>query len=146
FSFLALPADDPFWTDREEPLPVEKSDFTTRFAGPRMLLVGAKQSGQVRWLLANNSPRRDTYRDKYIKFAYSSHYSFNTFVAKDQCPVDQALVFRHPETGKTFSRHRVLDGRLTKDGLTTTWEMLIDQSRIQITTVIRLDGEFELRQ
>src|SRR5262249_16771566 len=105
-----------------------------------------KHSGQVRWLLSSNTPRRDTYRDKYIKFAYSSHYPFNNFSTKDQCPADQSLVFRDPANGKTYARQRVLSGELTKDGLTTTWELIVGTSRVQIATLIRLDGEFEFRQ
>ena len=27
FAFFGIPKDDPFWTAKEEPLPVEKADF-----------------------------------------------------------------------------------------------------------------------
>jgi len=145
FSFFSIPKEDPFWTSPEEPLPVERHDFTLRFNGPRMLLVGSRSSGQIRWLCANNSPRRDTYRDKYIKFSYSSHFPFNTFSTTANCPADQTLVFHDPTTGKQYCRHRVINGQLTPDGIETKWEVQVAARTIQIVTRLRLVGEFELR-
>ena len=37
---FAIPANDPFWTAEEEPLPVEKGDYAIRFEGPKMLVTG----------------------------------------------------------------------------------------------------------
>ena len=65
FAFLGIPKDDPFWTENEEPLPVEKEDYALKFDGPKFLLSGAKRTGEVRWVMSQNAAKREPYRDKY---------------------------------------------------------------------------------
>ncbi|MEU0562398.1 DUF2264 domain-containing protein [Dactylosporangium sp. NPDC006015] len=45
---LLLPADHPVWTDVEEPLPVERSDFTRAIGPPGWLAAGTRADGVVR--------------------------------------------------------------------------------------------------
>jgi hypothetical protein len=146
YAFLSLPDDDPFWTDEEEPLPVEKETFLTRFEGPRMLLIGTKRSGHVRWVHANTVPRRDYYRDKYSKFAYSSCFAFNSLNEAGRVPWDQALVLRDKKSGSVTGRKSVIEGRLLDEGVETRWTAELLDVGFEIRTVIHLDDEFEHHQ
>jgi hypothetical protein len=146
YSFLALPATDPFWTAPEEPLPIERADFRIRFEGPRMLLVGDRRSGQVRWIQAQGTYPHIRYRDKYIKFSYSSHFPFCLLKDEDKCPWDATLVFRNPATGHTAARQGITDGRLTADGVRIAWWTELDGRRIEVISEIDILGEFERRR
>src|SRR5205085_4689174 len=95
FTMLSIPQDDPLWNSSEEPVPVEKGDYRLVFKGPKMMVIGSKASGQVKWLQAENLPKRDFYRDRYIKFVSNSHFPYNIVTAKDRCAWDQTLVFRN---------------------------------------------------
>ena len=145
FTFFALPANDPLWTVPEEPLPVERGDFRVRIAGPRMLLTGTKASGQVRWLQAKNTPRRDYYRDKYNKFTASSSFPFNVLTdAKEFAPFDETLVLRDPQTGACAARIFPDDGVLLEDGVRTSWRATLG-GEVRVVSTIRLEGDFEFR-
>jgi hypothetical protein len=140
-----IPASDPFWTAPEEPLPVEKGDFEVRFEGPRMKVLGRRETGEVRWIQARAQPKSWRYRDHYTKFVASSHFPFNIIGSEDRAPWDAALVFRNRATGKMAGRIAVLDGELTDDGVRTHWYTELAGRRIEVETRIRLDGEFEGR-
>jgi hypothetical protein len=142
---FSIPQDDPFWTAPEEPLPVEKDDYEIRFEAPRMIVTGTKSSGQVKWLQARNIPKRPAYRDKYTKLVCSSHFPFNTMKDTDAAPFDQAVVFRN-ELGTCATRLAVTEGKLTDDGIDTTWTTKLGQTDVSIRTEIRLYGEFEFRR
>lgn len=145
FTMFAIPASDPFWTAPEEPLPVEKDDYTVRFDGPKMLVTGTKSSGQVKWALAHNFGRREYYRDKYAKFVASSHFPFNVMQTKGRAPWDQALVIREKASGLIVGRSGITGGELTKDGFTSRWSITINEKQFDIDTTVRLVGEFEHR-
>lgn len=145
FAALGIPASDRFWTDQEEPLPVEKRDFIVQFKGPRMALVGTQRTGEVKWIHALPAERRDYYRDKYMKFCYSSDFPFNTLQTKGQCPPDQMLVFRDAATGTSIGRTSCDSGELLDDGVRTRWRIMLGEHEITIDTRIRIGGEFEHR-
>lgn len=152
FSFLSIPDNDPFWTAAEEPLPVEREDFVVRVGGPKMVLRGTKRSGQVRWLQAVNTPRRDYYRDKYNKFVWSSAFPFNVLQegrkASPAVPWDQALVFRDPATGACAARIFPESGELFgEDGVRTVWTAKLPDGRsARVTSTVRLlPDDYELR-
>lgn len=145
FSFFAIPAADPFWHAPEEPLPIERANFQVPFDGPRMILSGHKSSGQVRWLQAHNGPRRDYYRDKYVKFSYSSHFPFNILREKDRCPWDATLVLRDRKSGTCAGRAGVRRGELLDNGIQTEWWIQLDEKAWDITTRVQIFDEFELR-
>jgi hypothetical protein len=141
----SIPASDPFWTAPEEPLPVERGDFKVRFEGPRMMVVGTRATGQVRWIQARNAPKSWRYRDHYTKFVASSHFPFNIIQEEKRAPWDGALVFRNRATGNMAGRIGVIDGELLEDGVKTHWFTELDGHRIEVSSRIRLDGEFEGR-
>lgn len=82
---LAFGADDPFWTQTEEPLPVEEGDFELALPTPGFVLSGRRETGQVFLLNAGSGHQpenpRHNYLPKYGKFAYSTHFPFNVLPA-----------------------------------------------------------------
>ncbi|MFB7595844.1 DUF2264 domain-containing protein [Streptomyces sp. NPDC056160] len=76
FLGLLLPADHPVWTDRELPLPVERSAQYTALPAPGWLLHGTPHDGVVRLVnhgSDHNSPDGPGNDDPhYAKFAYST--------------------------------------------------------------------------
>lgn len=140
-----IPASDPFWTAPEEPLPVEKGDFEIRFEGPRMKVLGRRETGEVRWIQARAQPKSWRYRDHYTKFVASSHFPFNIIASEDRAPWDAALVFRDRATGRMVGRVGVLDGELTDDGVRTHWFTELAGRRIEVLTRVRIRDEFEGR-
>ena len=146
FTFFSIPATDALWTAPEEELPVEKGDYTVKIAGPKMIVAGTKASGQVRWVQALNTPRRDYYRDKYNKFAWSSSFPFNVMQNdKKRAPWDQALVLRDGATGVCACRIFPDQGELLDDGVRTTWSTKINGRGVRVVSTIQLVGEFEHR-
>ncbi len=146
FSLYLIPERDAFWTAREEALPVEQADYRIPFRGARMMLVGTKRSGHVRWLQSQNEPRKKVrYRDQYIKFAYSSHFPFNLLNQENRCPWDQTLVFRNIQTHACVGRGGIMRGELLEDGTRTEWWAQLGEMRFEVTSRIRVDGEFECR-
>jgi hypothetical protein len=146
FTFFSIPATDALWTAPEEKLPVEKGDYVAKIAGPKMILAGTRASGQVRWLQALNTPRRDYYRDKYNKFVWSSSFPFNVMHSdKQRAPWDQALVLRDAATRVYACRIFPEGGELLDDGVQTTWSTSINGWEVRLVSTIRLMGEFEHR-
>jgi hypothetical protein len=147
FAFLSIPKRDPFWTAKEEPLPVERGNYLVPFAGPKFLLSGKKKTGEVRWIQAQNSAKRDAYRDKYNKFTWSSHFGFCAAGEKEPIPPDQALVFRDIKTGAmaTRSPNGVTDAQLLDDGVETTWWAKLNDWNFKVVTRVRLIGDIEQR-
>jgi hypothetical protein len=145
--FLSIPRNDPFWTAPDEYLPVSKGSYLLRFEGPRFLLAGNYESGEVRWIQAQNSAKRDTYRDKYSKFAWSNDFAFCASTDKGHVPPDQALVFRDIATGKEATRapNGVIEGKLLTDGVETKWFAQLGDWKIDVVSRIRLIGEYEER-
>lgn len=82
---LAFSHEDPFWTATEEPLPVERGDYSVVLPTPGYVLSGHQKTGQVFLLNAGtgHAPEnpRHNYVSKYGKFAYSTHFPFNVLPA-----------------------------------------------------------------
>lgn len=141
FSMLALPDNDPLWTADEEPLPIEKADFDIAWEELGMRLHGTKRTGHVQWLQSRNI-HKETYRDKYIKFAYSSHFPFNVLAMKERIPWDMTLVFRDVKTGKVYGRTAVESGEVIENGLQSDWSVKIDGEIIRIRSAITYNADF----
>jgi hypothetical protein len=145
FACLAIQPDDPFWTAPGDPLPVEKGDFETRYPALGMVVIGTQKSGQVRWCESRNL-HRPAYRDKYIKFGYSSHFAFNVLDDPAVCPWDQTLVFRDTRTGESAGRSEIIKGELLPDGsLLTEWTASLLDCTFTVSTRVRLFDEYEER-
>ena len=146
FAMFLIPPEDPFWSAPEEPLPVEKQSFLVRLEGPKMMLAGERRTGEVRWLQAINGHNTPDYRDKYTKFSYSSHFPYSILKEKDRCVWDNVLVFRDPATGLMAGRTGMVGGTLLADGVERRWSARLGANEIQVSSVLRVDGEFEYRR
>lgn len=83
----SLPDHDPFWTTAEEPLPVETSDFTKVYQEPGWVVVGDKESGQVKRFNA----RSEKHPSKYGKYLYATASPFNVGQVGGQYSPDNIL-------------------------------------------------------
>jgi hypothetical protein len=96
---LTFDADDPFWIEREAPLPVEREDFDLAFSTPGFALSGRRATGQVLLLNSRSGhaadvPRPD-YTPKYGNFAYSTHFPFNVAQAANSYAPDAMIALTH---------------------------------------------------
>jgi hypothetical protein len=146
FSLYLIPPDDPFWTAAEEPLPVEKRSFAVRFEGPKMMLRGNRESGEVRWIHSVNGHNEGEYRDKYTKLSYSSHFPFSIVKDRGKCPFDGTLVFRDPRTNEFAGRSALSGGRLLDDGVEREWSAKLGSGEIRVKTTVRYSGWYEIRR
>jgi hypothetical protein len=110
---LTLDPDDPFWTEPESPLPVDRADFDLAFPVPGFAVSGRRATGQVILLNSRSGhtadvPRPD-YTPKYGKFAYTTHFPFNVAPAAGSYAFDAMLALT--SDGVTFG-HR----DTTRDG------------------------------
>lgn len=146
FAFWLIPDDDPFWTAPEEPLPVEKSDYSIAVPEAGLLLVGTRSSGHVR-LFNALSTRADThYRDKYDKLVYSSHFPFAVNHDKDHPTLDNILALRHTATGAIAIRGEISDPVVEAEKVELDYSITLGPVTAKVHTEIRFRGEFESRQ
>ena len=78
-AILAIPADNPFWTATEKPLPVEISSGVEVLRGPKMVLKRNAETGECRLFKAGSQfDHYDKYQRnaKYFGHAYSSALGF----------------------------------------------------------------------
>ena len=104
---LTFDPDDPFWTEPESPLPVERADFDLAFPVPGFAVSGRNATGQVTLLNSQSGhaadvPRPD-YTPKYGKFAYTTHFPFNVAPVAGSYALDAMLALT--SDGVTFG-HR----------------------------------------
>lgn len=144
FTMFLIPEKDPLFHAKEELLPIERADFRIDYPRLGMGLSGCAKSGQVQWFQTRNV-HKATYRDKYIKFAYSSHFPFNAVAAKDKCPWDSTLVFRDPLTGETSGRGAVHCGELRDGRFISWWTSRLGDMCFEVESCVEVDGEFQLR-
>jgi hypothetical protein len=98
FVALGLPADAPFWSSPEEPLPVELGDGVRAIRGPGFLIGWRKASGET-WLANGLSGHPDDipghdYRPYYGKLTYRSHHPFDVRASTGELTADDVVQFR----------------------------------------------------
>ncbi|GAA3595766.1 DUF2264 domain-containing protein [Kribbella ginsengisoli] len=110
---LMLPASHPVWTAAEEPLPVERSDFTRELAEPGWLISGTRADGIVRVVNhgTDHSVPGDERADSplYARLGYSTHTMPPLSTPYWAQPLENSVSIVHPELGRS---HR--------NGFTTT--------------------------
>src|SRR3954452_12213298 len=77
FGMWLIPRTDAFWNAAGGVLPVEPADFRQPLESAGLLVNGVKTSGQVKLFQGRSTRTEVQYRDKYIKFVYSSHFPFD---------------------------------------------------------------------
>jgi hypothetical protein len=144
FAMWLIPRQDVFWATAGR-LPVEQASFVRPLDAPGMVLVGTKDSGQVK-LLQGRSTKTDVhYRDKYNKFVYSSHFPFNIVQRPEICPWDNALVLRDTRRRRSAGRGEIQESRLFDSGYEIGYTIAYGALKLPVRSTIFADGEFEGR-
>lgn len=146
FAFWEIPDDDPFWTAPEEPLPIEKSDYSIALPEAGLLLVGARASGHVRLFNALSTRPDAHYRDKYDKLVYSSHFPFAVNHTPDRPTLDNILALRNTATGAIAIRGEVSNPVVEAEKIELDYSITLGPVTARVHTEIRYFGEFESRQ
>jgi hypothetical protein len=110
FLGLLLPPGHPVWTAREEPLPVERSDFCRALSEPGFLAVGTRADGIVRVASHKSDhlpmPGRSDGGPFYRKLAYATHTAPELGQADETDDLDSEVALIDPE-GKASRRARI---------------------------------------
>ena len=93
FNALLIPAEDPFWTAREELLPIRKGDYTEPLTDAGLLLVGSRDDGQVQIINQKSYHDQAEYNAKYTNFAYSTLFPYESRSVYGSVAPDNALQF-----------------------------------------------------
>ncbi|WBQ08353.1 DUF2264 domain-containing protein [Kribbella sp. CA-293567] len=129
---LMLPADHAVWTAKEEPLPVEESDFTLELAEPGWVASGTRSDGIVR--IANHgtdhSVPGDTRADSplYARLAYSTHTMPPMSDAFWAGALENSIAVVHPELGASHRNGFTAGGDQTSISATHWVRTTEDQS------------------
>jgi hypothetical protein len=86
-AFWSLPDDDPLWSAKPEPLPIERGDVREVFTEPGWIVAGTRESGQIHRYTTHVS----YYPEKYAKLAYSTAAPYNAGLG-DGRPTPDAMV------------------------------------------------------
>jgi hypothetical protein len=145
---LTFDADDPFWTEQEVPLPVEREDFDLAFPTPGFALSGRRATGQVILLNSHSGhaadvPRPD-YTPKYGKFAYSTHFPFNVAQAGNSYAPDAMIALTHD--GVTFGHRDVtLAGGGAPRMMWCAFDEIIEGQSQKLQVVVLLWNDLQVR-
>lgn len=134
FLGLLLPDDHPAWTEREQPLPVEQSDWCLALPAPGWLLQGTCRDGIVR-LLNHGSDHQPLDRTAaapddphYAKLAYSTATAPETATPAWRRAVDNHLALFPPAAGPQGAARRGAPSRRSRihpvrctAGLAASW-------------------------
>jgi hypothetical protein len=93
FNALLIPAEDPFWTAAEEPLPIRTSSFARPLDDAGILLIGSRDDGQVQLVNQKSYHDKPEYNAKYTNFAYSTHFPYESRPLYGSIAPDNALQF-----------------------------------------------------
>lgn len=135
-----LADDDPFWTDEEEPLPVEQRGFMRILPEPGWVLVGSQETGGVQRFSAMSS----RYPAKYGKFVYATQAPFNVGLAGGMPSPDSMLCLISGD--HIGHRDGTLRSAIGEPGwLRFEYEQTLGEHTHRIETVIVFHGESHLR-
>lgn len=105
---LMFDSNDPFWTETESPLPVERGDFELVLPGPGFILSGRRDTGQILLLNSRSGQEHDAprhnYTSKYGKLVFSTHFPFNVLPVRGAYAPDAMISLTH--NGQEFG-HRL---------------------------------------
>lgn len=93
FNALLIPSDAPFWTAREEPLPIRSSDYVAPLKDAGLVLVGSRDDGHVQIVNQKSYHDKPEYNAKYTNFVYSSLFPYESRPIHGSIAPDNALQF-----------------------------------------------------
>ena len=91
-AFLMAP-DHPFWTAREEELPIRRGDYAVPIDDAGLVLVGSRDDGHVQIINQKSYHDKSEYNAKYTNFAYSSLFPYESRPVHGSIAPDNALQF-----------------------------------------------------
>lgn len=125
---------DPFWTAREDCLPVETADFQKSVSVAGWILCGHQASGAVvRYALGTGHAGASS-AAKYGKFAYGTHFPFNCGCVDGEFGPDNALCltdginWAHPQAYDQFVA--------TDEYLRARYRMVIEKQMLECATIL----------
>ena len=140
FYAMSFSRDDTFWNAPEEPLPVEKEDFTRLIDSPGILIKGHKSSGQVEMWQSRVSKK---YPNKYYNFSYSSHFPFNVETVDNLVPPDCMLSFED-SAGNYGRRDSEYTGRVVSaNSLVWQWKAHAGETMVDVESMVFIDSELQ---
>ncbi len=93
FNVLLMPESHPFWTTREEQLPIRRGDYALPIDDAGLVLVGSRDDGHVRIINQKSYHDKSEYNAKYTNFAYSSLFPYESRSIHGSVAPDNALQF-----------------------------------------------------
>lgn len=102
-----------FWLAKEEPLPVEQGDFEHQISSTGFLLVGKKETGEVRLYNSKNYSVKQKWSEPfYSKLTYSSHF-FPSYDRTNQGFAPDSVPYAIDEQGRQFLISGIENGNCT---------------------------------
>lgn len=150
FAGLLLPADHPVWQATEEPLPVERADFTRTAARPGWVISGTSADGIVR--VANHGTDHASTEADRTYDPFYCRWSYSTATAPDlTSDLDSTIALLNQDG--TPSRRRPLqpvrtEGRIAVSRHQAHWPSAEDQPEAAgpwLTTASVVRGAWEVR-
>lgn len=139
FNIFLIDKNDPFWTDNEEKLPIQKGDYSVSVKEAGLILIGNSTTGHVQ--LINQKSRHDNpeYNAKYTKFAYSSVFSYEARKIYNNYNCDNVLEFS--EDGIKFEQRWKMDTLYLEDTFSASRYSLhnVDEDGKATTYIIARD-------
>lgn len=137
----SLPDDDPFWTEAEEPLPVEMGDFLRVLPEPGWLLVGDWRTGSVHRFSAISQHHEPA---KYGKFHTSTAAPITVGLVDGHAAPDGMLCLTDGEA--IGSRDEIDAGAVGEPGwLRCRYRQRVGNAEHRIDTAIVVSGNLHLR-
>ncbi|MBE1515715.1 DUF2264 domain-containing protein [Nesterenkonia halotolerans] len=155
FVALLAPPEDPLWTEREDPAPVETEDHVIPLEAPGFLLQSTQEDGVVRLhnhgndhLRATNGEAGSESNPLYSRWAYSTHTGPSA--PENQADNDVAVLWRGARGVRTRV-HALGTGAEHGVGWAASWHRPIFPGRaaaypgLRVTSVVVVFGAAELR-
>ncbi|HEV2073549.1 MAG TPA: DUF2264 domain-containing protein [Thermomicrobiales bacterium] len=137
----SLPDDDPFWSAKQEPLPIERESFSIVLPQPGWIVTGSKASGHVHRYPAHG---RCHASQKYAKFVYSTAAPYNAARAEGMFLPDAMIGIAH---GASIThREAARSPELHEDGwIRYGHDHQFGAQTATFETIIIPDGDLQLR-
>lgn len=147
-SIFLLPENHPFWSAKEEPLPIHKGNFSRALPMAGLLLRGNGESGHIQLINHKSYHDKDEYNAKYTNFAYSSVFPYESRPVYKSWNMDNALLFsgdgvnyfqrwemEHKATEENFCRSAYGLHNVDPEGRVETFTLFKGDSYINIHVI-----------
>ena len=112
-NIFLLPKDHPFWSTKEEALPIHKGSFSKALPTAGLLLKGEGESGHIQLINHKSYHDKDEYNAKYTNFAYSSVFTYESRPVYKSWNMDNALLFA--DDGVNYNQRWEMEHKATEE-------------------------------